>query len=229
MEQSSGARPGRDAPPSKGRQNVPGNPYPIPTSRNETFDPAVRGTSPAAKSGLHRPGPIRRRRGVSVQATMGSSTQRMLLGEDTDDDEEKDETMKPTKRLQSGRLRDDLVELGTYDAGPDESVTGSASIDDYRLWTKPAAQFIRSDAGITGSPDVWVGKQPLGEGGFGLAGLWEKIDAAGNVVDVRVLSWMVIIVADIERVSEWSLSRSVAGGTAVGILMSRKRSESWET
>jgi hypothetical protein len=154
----------------------------------------------------------------------------MLLGEDTDDDdEEKDETMRPTKRLQSGGLRDDMVELGIYDAGPDESVTGLATIDDYRLWNKPAAQFIRSDAGITGSPDVWVGKQPLGQGGFGLAGLWEKIDAEGNVVDVRVVSWMVVIVADIERGSEWSLSRSAARGTAVGIHMSRKRFESWET
>ena len=72
-----------------------------------------------------------------------------------------------------------------YDARLDESVIGVPTPDDLVLWTKPAAQFIRSSAGITEAPFVWVGKRPLGEGAFGLAGLWEKIDQEGNVVDVR--------------------------------------------
>ncbi len=31
---------------------------------------------------------------------------------------------------------------------------------------------------------MWVGKRPLGQGGFGMAGLWEKYDGEGNIVDV---------------------------------------------
>lgn len=86
---------------------------------------------------------------------------------------------------QGAGVRNDLVPTKTYDAGLNESVIGVPSIDDLKMWTEPAAQFIRSNAGIPEGPDVWVGKQPLSAGAFGLAGMWEKIDPEGNVVDVR--------------------------------------------
>lgn len=72
-----------------------------------------------------------------------------------------------------------------FDASDAEDVLGEPLSDDVGLWSQPPAQFIRSEAGLQGN---WVGKRPLGQGGFGLAGLWEKIDGEGHVVDVRALS-----------------------------------------
>lgn len=91
--------------------------------------------------------------------------------------------------LSLAEWEEDDNEISTkYDAGPDENVVGVPSPEDLELWTKPAAQFIRSNAGIIDVPYRWVGKRPLGEGGFGLAGLWEKLDLEGNVIDVRAFS-----------------------------------------
>ena len=75
----------------------------------------------------------------------------------------------------------------SYDAYPNEGVVGVPTLEDLTMWTSTASQFIRSDAGITEDSFVWVGKQPLGQGSFGLVGLWEKIDREGNVVDVRAI------------------------------------------
>lgn len=82
----------------------------------------------------------------------------------------------------------EIISPQPYDAGPRESVYGIPTPDDLALWTMSAAQFIRSQAGINDGDLAWVGKRPLGQGGFGLAGLWEKIDSEGNVVDVRACS-----------------------------------------
>lgn len=70
-----------------------------------------------------------------------------------------------------------------YDAAPYETSLGYAKIDDYNLWSGLAAQFIRSASGLDPSA-MWVGRKPLGEGSFGLAGLWERVDTEGTVVDV---------------------------------------------
>jgi len=35
---------------------------------------------------------------------------------------------------------------------------------------------------------VWAGKRPLGQGGFEMAGLWEKYDGEGNIVDVTMFA-----------------------------------------
>lgn len=70
------------------------------------------------------------------------------------------------------------------DARSYEKTKGHANTRDISLWTKPAAEFIRSPSGISGVPDMWIGRKPLGEGSFGLAGLWEKVDFEGNVIDV---------------------------------------------
>lgn len=72
-----------------------------------------------------------------------------------------------------------------HDAASDEGVRGLLSSGDLSPWTPSATQFIRSNAGFPGAPPgAWVGKRPLGEGGYGMAGLWEKLDGDGNVVDV---------------------------------------------
>lgn len=71
-----------------------------------------------------------------------------------------------------------------YDALSYETTKGIATADDLDLWTQPAAEFIRSGIGLIESSDEWVGKRPLGQGGFGLAGLWERLDADGTPVDV---------------------------------------------
>lgn len=169
-------RPGKGAPPPEGRRVIPGTPYPISSPRREN----VR---------RHAPGPIRNKR---PREHGGSSTSRRVLVEETDDQDEEEQTTVKAAQIVQGidptdpvaPQRDPTIKTESYDAGPEEGVVGMASIDDITLWKNRAAQFIRSSAGITGSSDMWVGKRPLGEGGFGLAGLWEKIDAAGNVVDV---------------------------------------------
>lgn len=71
-----------------------------------------------------------------------------------------------------------------YDALPGETTKGVPRPNDLELWTEPAAEFIRSEVGLTESPHHWIGKRPLGEGGFGLAGLWERLGVDGTTVDV---------------------------------------------
>ena len=78
----------------------------------------------------------------------------------------------------------------SYDAHSHEAVIGVPTFDDLERWGHGPSEFIRSEAGISEPPFVWLGKRPLGKGSFGLAGLWEKIDGDGNVVDVRAFSLM---------------------------------------
>ena len=49
-------------------------------------------------------------------------------------------------------------------------------------WKAGHAAFIRSAAGLSDSN--WIGKRPLGSGGFGTAGLWELRDENNVVIDV---------------------------------------------
>lgn len=44
------------------------------------------------------------------------------------------------------------------------------------------AEFIRSRHGYE---EGWLGRQMLGQGAHGRAGMWEKRDSEGSVVDVR--------------------------------------------
>lgn len=46
-----------------------------------------------------------------------------------------------------------------------------------------ATEFIRSKSGLEGN---WVGIRPLGKGGNGIAGLWERRDDAGRLVKVKL-------------------------------------------
>ncbi|KAI9877553.1 MAG: hypothetical protein M1830_003601, partial [Pleopsidium flavum] len=66
-----------------------------------------------------------------------------------------------------------------YDADQSEAVRGVADRDNAELWGEEAAAFIASAPGA--HEPGWVGKRPLGEGGFGRAGLWELQDEEGNV------------------------------------------------
>lgn len=78
-----------------------------------------------------------------------------------------------------------------YDAPARERV--EARLDrgggDEADWDSDATKFIRSPAGAAGGclNGNWVGVRPLGRGGFGMAGLWEKRDQDGTVVDVSLL------------------------------------------
>lgn len=72
-----------------------------------------------------------------------------------------------------------------YDALPGETKKGVPRPNDLELWTEPAAEFIRSEIGLTESSHHWIGKRPLGEGGFGLTGLWERLGVDGTTVDVN--------------------------------------------
>ena len=49
-------------------------------------------------------------------------------------------------------------------------------------WKAGHAGFIKSAAGLSNSH--WIGKRPLGSGGFGTAGLWERRDENNVVIEV---------------------------------------------
>lgn len=70
----------------------------------------------------------------------------------------------------------------TYDLALNHKAAATAKASDYAKWDIAPAEFIRSDSGLGNG---WVGKRPLGAGGFGMAGLWEKLDGNGAVVEVK--------------------------------------------
>jgi serine/threonine protein kinase len=51
------------------------------------------------------------------------------------------------------------------------------------LWGKEAANFMDSTPGNDQMDDSWQPKRALGRGGFGVVGLWQKIDWKGCVAD----------------------------------------------
>ncbi|KAL8824454.1 MAG: hypothetical protein Q9170_008146, partial [Blastenia crenularia] len=67
-----------------------------------------------------------------------------------------------------------------YDVPSTTRTRGTALPSDIDLVGLEMAEFLRSDHGYE---DGWVGRQPLGSGAQGRAGLWEKIDADGRVLD----------------------------------------------
>lgn len=74
----------------------------------------------------------------------------------------------------------DLVEA--YDVAWNQKAAATAKGSDYENWGTAPAEFIRSYSGLGNG---WVGKRPLGAGGFGMAGLWEKRDGNGTVIEVN--------------------------------------------
>lgn len=75
----------------------------------------------------------------------------------------------------------------TYDLALNHKAAATAKASDYAKWDIAPAEFIRSDSGLGNG---WVGKRPLGAGGFGMAGLWEKLDGNGAVVEQMVIKQM---------------------------------------
>ncbi|KAL8644835.1 MAG: hypothetical protein Q9210_007046 [Variospora velana] len=71
-----------------------------------------------------------------------------------------------------------------------QPLEGEAGEDEVAMYGERLAKFIRSDLyGKRDAPDAsaWYGVKPLGRGGFGMAGLWEKRDENGEVVDHLVV------------------------------------------
>lgn len=69
-----------------------------------------------------------------------------------------------------------------YDVAWNQKAAATAKASDYEKWDTASAEFIRSYSGLGNG---WVGKRPLGVGGFGMAGLWEKRDGNGTVTEAR--------------------------------------------
>ena len=111
---------------------------------------------------------------VEVQESQESTPLHVPKGETTN------------QSAQSEQYSEDIEDEGPkqYDALSYETTKGIANADDLELWTQPAAEFIRSGIGLVEFSDDWVGKRPLGQGGLGLAGLWERLDEDGTPVDV---------------------------------------------
>ena len=70
----------------------------------------------------------------------------------------------------------------SFDIKDDSEVFGLPTPDDVRRW-KEGAYFIKSNSGLRNSR--WVGKRPLGQGGFGITGLWQQCNADGRVKKVK--------------------------------------------
>ncbi|KAL8932786.1 MAG: hypothetical protein Q9216_006677 [Gyalolechia sp. 2 TL-2023] len=68
-----------------------------------------------------------------------------------------------------------------YDVSNDRTTRGPVYPGDEKRLERDAAEFIRSDHG--GYEVGWVGRKFLGQGASGRAGMWEKKDADGTVVD----------------------------------------------
>jgi len=92
-------------------------------------------------------------------------------------------TPSPTSRGDSSNYSDSAVK---YQVGSKFEPEGRPGVSDPARWKKKkmkAAKFIHSASGL-GS--TWIGKRPLGEGSFGITGLWEKYDADGEMTDVSL-------------------------------------------
>ncbi|KAL8834334.1 MAG: hypothetical protein Q9170_003788 [Blastenia crenularia] len=64
---------------------------------------------------------------------------------------------------------------------------GFASEVEIEKWGRRMARFVRSPYDDSADAAGWYGMKPLGKGGFGMAGLWEKRDLNGEVVDQAVI------------------------------------------
>lgn len=69
-----------------------------------------------------------------------------------------------------------------YDVAWNQKAAATANTSDNGKWDTAPAKFIRSCSGLEGG---WVGRRPLGAGGFGMAGLWEKHGDSGIVIEVN--------------------------------------------
>lgn len=75
--------------------------------------------------------------------------------------------------------------VDTYDVEPEVEAVGTLHDGDDERWgsKEGVAQFIRSQSGLDTTD--WLGVRPLGKGGCGMAGLWEKRGGDGRKIKVR--------------------------------------------
>ena len=76
----------------------------------------------------------------------------------------------------------DSDSVEAYDVTWNQKAAVTAKDSECEVWGTAPAEFIRSYSGLDNS---WVGKRPLGAGGFGMAGLWEKRDGNGTIIEVN--------------------------------------------
>ena len=70
----------------------------------------------------------------------------------------------------------------SFDIKDDREVFGMPSPDEVKRW-KEGAYFIKSTSGLGNSR--WIGKRPLGQGSFGISGLWQQCNTDGRVKKVK--------------------------------------------
>ena len=71
----------------------------------------------------------------------------------------------------------------SFDIKDNSEVFGLPTPDDVKRW-KEGAYFIKSNSGLRNLR--WVGKRPLGQGGFGISGLWQQCNTDGRVKKVKL-------------------------------------------
>lgn len=95
---------------------------------------------------------------------------------------DEEQELSDQERDLSDQERDESDPVEDYDVAWRAAV--SANSRDYENWGIDPACFIRSYSGLG---HEWVGRRPLGAGGFGMAGLWEKHDDDGTVIEQMVI------------------------------------------
>ncbi len=71
----------------------------------------------------------------------------------------------------------------SFDIKDNREVFGMPTPDDVKRW-KEGAYFIKSNSGLEDSR--WIGKRPLGQGSFGISGLWQQCNTDGRVKKVKL-------------------------------------------
>lgn len=105
-----------------------------------------------------------------------------------------------------------------YDVTWNQKAAATANLSDYGKWDTAPAEFIRSSSGLGSG---WVGKRPLGSGAFGVAGLWEKRDNNGSVMEVRKAhSMRLMVILTVSKANRdqtnGGLQRDMEAGNANG-------------
>ena len=97
------------------------------------------------------------------------------------------------KRAPTAELADEQS-VGSYtttsvsdepdDVAKGVKIVGRPTLRQEERWSeRGGARFISSESGLADT--AWIGKRPLGVGTFGIAGLWEKLDRDGGVIDLK--------------------------------------------
>ena len=98
--------------------------------------------------------------------------------------EQEDERPTTTEREDERELYEDVDVTGLEIEGL--STDPNKNDWNFEKWTEHLTKFVRSPFGPEGFlGGGWHGVKPLGRGGFGMAGLWERQNEDNTTVDVR--------------------------------------------